>query len=218
MTQTAFVVGVGPGMGTAIAKRFGTEGFRIAGFARSEKSRERTRTALAEAGVASEMFAADAGDPESLGGAFAAATAALGDPSVLVYNVSILKAGRPSRIPDETLLSDFRANVLGALVATKAVLPTMRAKQSGTVLFTGGGLALEPFVEFASLSIGKAGLRSLALSFAKELAPDGIHVGTVTIAGMIKAGTHFDPDAIAEHFWELHAQPRGAWETERVFR
>jgi NAD(P)-dependent dehydrogenase (short-subunit alcohol dehydrogenase family) len=94
----------------------------------------------------------------------------------------------------------------------------MRAKQSGTVLFTGGGLALEPFVEFASLSIGKAGLRSLALSFAKELAPDGIHVGTVTIAGMIKAGTHFDPDAIAEHFWELHAQPRGAWETERVFR
>jgi NAD(P)-dependent dehydrogenase (short-subunit alcohol dehydrogenase family) len=99
MTQTAFVVGVGPGMGTAIAKRFGTEGFRIAGFARSEKSRERTRTALAEAGVASEMFAADAGDPESLGGAFAAATAALGDPSVLVYNVSILKAGPPKPDP-----------------------------------------------------------------------------------------------------------------------
>lgn len=205
-------------MGTALAKRFARGGFEVAGFARSAKSLEGTKRALDEAGARSQMWAADASDPASLEAAFRSATEAHGAPSVLVYNVSVLKAGRPSRVPSDTFVSDFRANVLGALVATKLVLPAMRSAGAGTVLFTGGGLALEPMVEFASLSVGKAGIRSLALSFAKELEPEGIHVATVTIAGMIKPGTRFDPDAIAEHFWELHEQPRGAWETERVFR
>lgn len=65
-------------------------------------------------------------------------------------------------------------------------------------------LALNPVVSRASAAISKAGLRNLTFTLAEELAPHGIHVGTVTIGGVVKAGTFFDPDAIAESFWNLH--------------
>jgi len=94
----------------------------------------------------------------------------------------------------------------------------MRAAGSGTIIFTGGGLALDPMSQFASVGIGKAALRNLAQSLAKELKPEGIHVATVTICGMVKAGTHFDPAKIAERFIELHQQPAGSFEAEVLYR
>ena len=95
----------------------------------------------------------------------------------------------------------------------------MRAAGRGTLLFTGGGLALYPEygAGVSSLAAGKAGLRAFAFALAKELAPEGIHVATVTIAGTVKPGTAFDPDRIAEEYWALHAQPADSWSVERVF-
>ena len=94
----------------------------------------------------------------------------------------------------------------------------MRERGEGTILFTGGGLALQPYPDFASLAIGKAGIRSLTFSLAQEVADDGIHVGTVTICGFIRAGTKFDPDTIAESYWELHSEDRRSWSHERTIR
>jgi NAD(P)-dependent dehydrogenase (short-subunit alcohol dehydrogenase family) len=68
----------------------------------------------------------------------------------------------------------------------------------------------------AGLGVAKAGLRNLAYSAAAELAPDGVHVTTVTIRGILKAGTAFDPELIAEHYWRLHQQGRAEWEPEFV--
>jgi NAD(P)-dependent dehydrogenase (short-subunit alcohol dehydrogenase family) len=95
----------------------------------------------------------------------------------------------------------------------------MRACGTGTILFTGGGLAIDPtgWLPAASLAIGKAGLRSLALTLHQELAPDGIHAGTVTIAGQIQPGTSFDPDSIAAAFWSMHTDPPGRFRNEIVF-
>ena len=95
----------------------------------------------------------------------------------------------------------------------------MREAGRGTILLTGGGLALDPtgWLPAASLAVGKAGLRSLAQTLHKELAPEGIHVATVTIAGQIQPGTAFDPDLIADRFWHLHAQPVGHFDWESVF-
>jgi NAD(P)-dependent dehydrogenase (short-subunit alcohol dehydrogenase family) len=64
--------------------------------------------------------------------------------------------------------------------------------------------------------VAKAGLRNLAYSTAGELGPDGVHVTTVTIRGMLKVGTAFDPELIAEHYWRLHQQGRAEWEPEFV--
>jgi short-subunit dehydrogenase len=90
----------------------------------------------------------------------------------------------------------------------------------GTVLFTGGGLALAPQAGLgvASLVAGKSALRGLALVLHEELKPQGIHVGLVTIAGMVAPGTAFDPDRIAEAYWDLLSEPRAGWTAETVFR
>jgi len=84
------------------------------------------------------------------------------------------------------------------------VIPAFIEQNKGTLLFTGGGFAVAPSAKYTSLSIGKAGIRALAFALAEELNPQGIHVGTVTIAGNVSPGTFFDPDLIAERYWELH--------------
>jgi short-subunit dehydrogenase len=89
----------------------------------------------------------------------------------------------------------------------------MSARGSGTVLLTGGGLALEPSPEYLSLSIGKAGIRTLALSLFESLKEKGIHVATVTVAALVSPGSK-DATAVAEHFWQLHSQPEGSWTPE----
>ncbi|MCC6552137.1 MAG: SDR family NAD(P)-dependent oxidoreductase [Polyangiaceae bacterium] len=212
------VVGAGPGLGLAIARRFGREGFRVALLARSEEKLAGQRDELAAAGIEARAFAADAGSAASLARAFERVRGELGDPSVLAYNAAAVHPAPPSALDPELLIQDLRINVAGALVSAQAVLPAMRARRSGTILFTGGGLALEPFPPVSSLSVGKAGIRSLALSLSKELEPEGIHAATVTVCGFIKPGTRFDPDLIAEEFWNLHAQPAGSWVREITYR
>jgi NAD(P)-dependent dehydrogenase (short-subunit alcohol dehydrogenase family) len=92
----------------------------------------------------------------------------------------------------------------------------MRRAGRGTLLFTGGGLALQPKPGMASACLGKAALRSLALSLGAELAPEGIHAGTVTVAGFVQAGTALDAERVAQAFWDFHCQPRKDWTFESV--
>ena len=128
---------------------------------------------------------------------------------MLLYNAAALRKTPPSGLDPETMVEDFRVNVAGALVAVQKVLPSMQEQKKGTILLTGGGLSLNPYYEYASLSVGKAGIRNLTFSLAQELQPHGIKVGTVTIAGFVKKDTHFDPDKIAEEFWKIHASKQG---------
>ncbi len=209
------VVGVGPGVGLAVARRFAREGFRTALIARRAAAVE---AAAAGIGPGARGFAADAGDVAALRGALDAAAAALGPVGVLVFNAVAARLAIPSALAPEALVEEFRVNVVGALVAAQAVLPAMRAARRGTILLTGGGFAFEPIPPMASLGVGKAGLRNLAFSLAKELEPEGIHVATVTIGGMVQDSGFFAPDAIAERFWELHAQPPGGFQREIVHR
>src|SRR6185295_7655594 len=163
-SKICVVVGAGPGLGLAVAKRFGREGYLVALVARRADRLEEYRQELAKAGVEGRPFAADAGDAASLTTAFEAICDSLGDPEVLIYNAAVLKPGTPSTLAEGELVDAFRVNVAGALVAAQQVLPGMRKQGGGTLLFTGGGLALEPWPQYASLAVGKAGIRSLALS------------------------------------------------------
>lgn len=212
------IVGMGPGVSAAVARRFGREGFQVAALARRADMLQAQVDALAGAGVAARGYAADAADGASLAAALAQAEAELGAIDVLVYNAAGVRYKPLAALTADELAADLRVSVCGALTATQAVLPGMRARGRGTLLFTGGGFAFEPMAAMASLGAGKAALRNLAFSLFADLKDSGLHAATVTICGLVKPGTPFDPDRIADSYWSLHAQPAGAFEREALFK
>ena len=212
------IVGFGSGVSMGVAKAFSQEGYALALIARNlDKLVENTR-ALVQADINVQTFAADAGDEASLIQAFAQIRTQMGNPDVLIYNAAAFTPGKPGTLAFDQLIADFQVNVAGALVAAQQVIPAMKTQGHGTILFTGGGLALYPAADVASLGIGKAGIRSLAFSLAQELVGDGINVGTVTICGAVQPGTHFDPDKIASSYWQMHTQRQDSWQTEYVYQ
>ena len=216
MTETVAVVAAGPGLGRSIALRFAREGSDIALLARSAERLEPLAEELRAYRVRVSTAAADVADEGSLRAGFDDVRREVGDPGVLVYNGSEYVEGRPSTVGLAAFVHGLLVGVAGALVSIQEVAPAMRAAGHGTILLTGSEAAIKPSVGAAGLGVAKAGLRNLAYSTAAELGPDGVHITTVTIRGMLKVGTAFDPELIAEHYWRLHRQGRAEWEPEFV--
>jgi short-subunit dehydrogenase len=211
--KSIIIVGAGPGLGAAVARRFGTEGFRVGLISRREST---IAADLVAAGIEVHTARGDAGYTGSLHDAIDALTAQLGIPDVLVYHPAQAVPGRPSTLDSVQLLASLATNAGGFVDAVQRVVQPMRVRRSGTILATGCGIALEPWVDAAGLSAGKAALRSLVRALAKEVADDDVHAATVTIEGMLGAGA-YAPDRVAEAYWELHTQPRAEWEWERLY-
>jgi short-subunit dehydrogenase len=213
------IIGAGPGIGAAVAEAFAEEGLNLSLIARSpEHLRELVAELIKQTGRRVQTFAGDAGNDQSLLAALRAAVRALGPVDVLIYNVASFETGRPTTLSTERLLSEFHTNVAGALTAAREVAGPMRKRKHGTLLFTGGGFAYEPAPNYASLSLGKAALRSLTYTLAQELGVDGIHVATVTVHGFVQPGTKFDPRNIAASYIALYRQPQGHFEIEKIFK
>ena len=215
--QSCVIAGVGPQLGMAIAHRFAREGFRIGLVARRADVLRGYVEELRANGDTAVAYPADLGDLEAIPGLFARIAAEIGSPDVLVYNASAYTYGAPSQLTNGQLLGDLSVSVVGALACAREVVPAMRERGEGTIILTGGGFALNTYAPMASLGIGKAALRSLALNLGAELEPQGIHAATVTILGEVREGTLFDADRIAEAYWQLHAQPSGGWSRELLY-
>jgi short-subunit dehydrogenase len=139
-----------------------------------------------------------------------------GAPGVIVYN-SVM--GTPDTLLSssvEHLQTAYTVDVIGAIVVTQVAAPVMRAAGSGTIIVTGGGFADNPIPALATVSLGKAALRSAATMLGADLEADGIRVATLTIAGQIVAGTAFDPENIAQRYWEV-VYSDGPWQSEFRF-
>ena len=203
------IVGMGRGISHAVARRFGAEGFAIGMISRDDAPLRELEAEIPN----SRGISADAGD----GHALMWALRELGPADVLVYNASAGRPGPATKLDIDDAMADFRVNVLGILRAVEETVPAMRAAGKGTIIITGGGLALNPVPTLASLALGKAAQRNLALSLAAELEPAGIHVATVTVCGFVQPGTHFAADKIAEEYWRLHLQPPGQFDREIVY-
>jgi len=216
-SKTCVIVGVGPGLGLGLARRFGAEGYTLGLIARNGARLEDYVSALELDGYTACPVVADVAKPAQLRSALRDLEKSLGPAGVLIYNAFSSGGSKPSELTTEDLEATLQVNLTSGLIAAQMVIPDMKSRQKGTLLFTGEGLALRPSVQQAALSIGKAGLRAFVGSLSQELAPEGIHVATVTIRGQIKAGTAFDPDLIAEVFWQLHAEPKERWHAEIVF-
>ena len=228
--KVAAVLGVGPGLGAAVARRFAREGFAVALMARREESVADVRREVEEASGTALSISTDATDPASVEAAFGRVRDELGDPEVFVYNAGAFQMGGILEIEPEIFDECFRANCAGAFYAAQQALPAMVEAGSGTILLTGATAAMRGGARFSALAVGKFGLRALAQSMAREFGPQGIHVAHVVIDGQIQTPrvremmpdredhTMLSPDAIAETYWQLHSQERTAWTLELDLR
>ena len=228
--KVAAILGVGPGLGAAVARRFAREGFAVALLARSERSVAGVREEIEGSGGTAFASSADATEPASVASAFERVRDELGDPGVFVYNVGAFEMGGVLEIPPERFDECFKANCAGAFYTARQVLPAMIEAGRGTILMTGATASLRGSARFSALAVGKFGLRALAQSMAREFGPQGVHVAHVVIDGQINTPrmramspereehTMLSPDAIAETYWRLHTQDPTAWTLELDLR
>ena len=197
------LVGAGPGLGMAVARRFAGGGYRMTLVARSTDGLGKLADGLSDTGARIDTVAADASDPEGLRARMAELYGEPSAPGLIIYNAVM---GAPDSLLTssvEHLQTAYAVDVIGAVVVAQVAAPVMRAAGSGTILVTGGGFADYPIPALATISLGKAALRSAATMLGADLEPDGIRVATLTIAGQIVAGTAFDPANIATRYWEV---------------
>jgi NAD(P)-dependent dehydrogenase (short-subunit alcohol dehydrogenase family) len=208
------LVGAGPGLGAAIARRFAREGYRLTLVARSEPA---IAQELRAGGSDVAVVQADAGDTAALHSALTPLVAASGAPGVVIYSAALATSDELLTVTPEQLAHAYAVDVIGAVVTAQLVVPAMRAAGHGTLLFTGGGFADALPQTLATLSLGKVTLRAVATMLALQLRGDDIHAGSLTIAGPIAAGTPFDPDSIADAYWAICNEERDAWHEEYRF-
>jgi short-subunit dehydrogenase len=210
------LVGAGPGLGLAIARRFAAGGYRVTLVARSTDRLDELARNLDDTGAEINTVEADASSPEDLRARIAEVYRDQGAPGVVIYNAVL---NTPDHLLSSTvnhLQEAFTVNVIGAVVVAQEAAPAMKAAGFGTIIVTGGGFADHPIPGLATVSLGKAALRSAATMLGADLGSDGIRVATLTIDGPIKSGTAFDPARIADRYWQV-VQLADPWQPEFRF-
>jgi NADP-dependent 3-hydroxy acid dehydrogenase YdfG len=215
--KTFLSVGAGPGMSFATAERFAKEGFQVVLAARNAAKVQELAEKLKSKGYKAEVHKVDSSDPASVTELVAGVEKYHGSIDVLHYNAASMRKATLAEQPRDTFNGDLAVNIGGALVAAQAVAPKMEERRSGAILLTGGGFGLAPSPDYLSLSIGKAGIRALALGLFEPLREKGIHVATVTVAAFVPPEST-EAASVAEHFWHLYSQPKDAWTAEVHYR
>jgi NADP-dependent 3-hydroxy acid dehydrogenase YdfG len=217
------IVGFGPGISSAVAEKFGKSGFSVALVARNEQRLAAGVQALKAKSVDAAAFPADAGDPASIRAAIRKARDAMGPVTVIHWN-----AYGGGEAPDlltadaSAVRTVFDVGVIGLLAAVEEALPDLKKTPNGAVLITNGAFGENnpQMDEYAvhlkamGLALGNAAKHKLAGLLAQRLKGDGVYVGEVMVAGIVK-GTRWDNGAanldgatIADKFWELYQARR----------
>lgn len=229
-SKVAVILGVGPGLGAAIARRFAQEKFAIGMMARTAGKLKSIHAEIIQFGVPVLSIPTDATHPISVTNAFSQIQENLGTPDVFVYNVGIFEVAGILELTPETFLDCWKINCFGAFLAVQQVLPGMIEKGRGTILLTGATASTRGSAKFAALAVGKFGLRALAQSLAREFSPKGIHVAHIMIDGLINTNrvremfperdpkTMLSPESIAENYWQLYQQQPTTWTLELDLR
>lgn len=210
--KTIVVVGAGRGLGNHVAEKFGKEGFRVVLMARSEHSLQEYKQEFTAEGIETFTYVVDALEPDVLTEAMHWVASEFGTPDVLIYNVGITAPDDPERMDRPELMRHYQVDVASAYHCIRQVANEEFGQKHGTVILTGGGLALYPSAAYLPLSLDKAALRAMAYALHEELKPRGIFVGTVTVCGAIGGDGFFAPSRIAESYWKIYNE-RGACET-----
>jgi NAD(P)-dependent dehydrogenase (short-subunit alcohol dehydrogenase family) len=220
------IVGVGPGNGTSLARKFATEGYALALLARHENYIKTLEEQLEDA----RAYRCDATDEANVSEVFGRIRKDLGAVEVLVYNAG---SGHFNTVEETTpamFENDWRTNTLGCLLTAQQIIPGMRQRGRGTIVVIGATASWTGNAGFAPFAAAKSAQRSLAQSMARHLGLAGIHVAYVIIDGVIdlprtrqlmadKPDDFFiNPDHIADSVFFLTVQKPSAWTFELDLR
>jgi NAD(P)-dependent dehydrogenase (short-subunit alcohol dehydrogenase family) len=223
----AVVVGVGPGLGASLARRFAAK-YAVAINARStDYLRTLANDIRGRGGVALEAQA-DLGKSDEVHSAFERIRTELGEPQILLFNAAAGPLGNVTEVTAAQFESCMRVNALGAFLCAKECASGMVARGSGVMLFTGATAGVKAGARSIAFGPGNFAKRGLAQSLARDLGPKGIHVAWINIDGGIDLPHRhrpnmskedmLSPDAIAETYWHLAHQDRSAWTMELELR
>ena len=213
------ILGAGQGMGQAIGKLFGKQGYKVALLSRDPAKLEQIVADLAAAGIEAAALRADVTDAASIKSGLAAVKQRFGAIDVLEYSPSnaTLPMAPASQITRGTLQPWLDFQLFGAIAAAAEVLPDMLERKSGTILVTTGASSVRPemgYAPFSAAGVAMGALRNWAFALHAEVAPSGVQVGHVAIGTFIGQTAETSADAIAPLYWDLHTE-RDA--LERVF-
>jgi NADP-dependent 3-hydroxy acid dehydrogenase YdfG len=218
------VIGAGPGLGLSVARRFGKEGYAVALVSRSTTRHAGFLATLADSGVEAAAFAADVTDPARLRAAVDGARERFGRIDALWFGPGGVDGPPPGDIRTIDVAQargSLEAMVLPAVDAVAQVLPAMRERGSGALLFAGGLSSVLPMPPLGALALAAAALRNHALTLHAALAAEGVYAGTLTIGGLVERGDihaavtanpelfggavapTLDPDDLADTVWRM---------------
>ncbi|KAL4884841.1 hypothetical protein BJY04DRAFT_180880 [Aspergillus karnatakaensis] len=236
------VIGVGPGIGSAVSHHFAAQGFTVALLSRTESKLASIQSSInsQHGETASKYYVTDARSESSLRSTFTLIKSELGPVHVLIYNAGSRRF--TPRTILETESEEFenftRINLFGAFFATKCVLPDMLERSAGTIIFTGATGSIRGSAGLSSFSPGKFGLRSLSQIIAREFQSRGIHAAHVLVDGPVESDIVggvvrrrwerdgeeeklkekdlylMQPEDLAKIYWYLYTQPRSTWTQE----
>ncbi len=219
------VIGVGPGLGAALARRFAKQ-YAVALVARGEDKLTALAKEIESAGGKAIPVCADVATAADITTAFDKIRRELGDVDVLLYNAAMRPFGKLMDTKPSTFENTWRVAAFGAFLVAQEVVPAMLTRGSGTIIFTGATAGVKPFATSAAFGPAKFAMRGLAQVMARDLQPHGIHVAYVNVDGAIdmpfirerfpqlSADDMLKPSAIAETYWYLAHQDRSAWSHE----
>jgi NAD(P)-dependent dehydrogenase (short-subunit alcohol dehydrogenase family) len=230
------IVGVGEGVGGAIAQAFAAEGYAvcITRRARNLDQLEAFADEIRAGGGVVHAFGADARSEEETIALFDRIEAEVGPLEVVVFNI-----GANVRFPAvETTARVFtkvwEMACFAGFLAGREAARVMTPRGRGAILFTGATASVRGREGFSAFAAAKAGLRAVAQSLARELGPKGIHVAHIIVDGAIDGvftranrpdaddllaqDRILKPEEIARNYVWLAGQQRSAWTHELDLR
>ena len=234
MKPIALIIGAGDALGGAIAKRFARAGYTACVTRRSVEKLGPLKAEIEAAGGVCHAFGSDAREEDEVIKLFAQIEQDIGPIEVCVFNIGGNVRFGITEMTARVYRKVWEMCAFGGFLAGREAARVMLPRKKGTILFTGATASLRGGAGFAAFAGGKHALRALAQSMARELSPQGIHVGHVVVDGAIDTAFIRDtfperyalkaqdgilnPDHIAENYWNLHSQPRDAWTFELDLR
>jgi short-subunit dehydrogenase len=204
MKKAIIIIGMGPGLGLGMAIKFGNEGYAVGMISRNEEKLKKYKAQLTEKGIASEFATSDVGDTAKLLAALGKLSDTFGRIDVLHYNAVDYRVKHILQETSADLTNGFRLSVGNVVEAVKNTLPMLK-QTKGAVLLTGGGTSDHPNPDFCTISLAKAGIKSLAYQLNEALSAEQVYVGSLNVHGFIsESSAKHSPTLIAEQFWLMY--------------